>query len=93
MGKERRYIKKSADGRFFLHIEKLEYQIDLHKKTKLWLSSDYLLKESLKDSPISTFHQIEEMIEWNLEKENYEECEKLQNIKRKHFSFPGLKSD
>ena len=58
----KRYIKKSADGRFFLYIEKPEYSIDPDKKTKLWLSSDYLLKESLRDSPISTFHQIEEMI-------------------------------
>ena len=91
MGKGKRYIKKSADGRFFLYVRKPDYDsIDLDKKTKLWLSSEYLLKESLKENPISTFSQIEEMLEWTIEIENYEACEKLQNIKRKHFSFPGL---
>lgn len=90
MEKGKRYIKKSADGRFFLYVRKPDYDpIDLDKKTKLWLSSDYLLKESLKEDPISTLHQIEEMLKWNIEMENYEACGKLQNIKINHFSFSG----
>ena len=54
MGKGKRYIKKSADGRFFLHIEAPEYSIDPEKKSKLWLSSPYLLEESLKQDPKNT---------------------------------------
>jgi hypothetical protein len=92
MDKGKKYIKKSPEGRFFLYTRNSEYSsIDLDKKTKLWLSTDYLLKESIKDNPIYTLNQIEEMIQWNLENENYKECAKLQNLKNKHFGFAGLK--
>lgn len=77
MEKKRRYIKKSADGRFFLCVEKPEYLIDPERKTKLWLSSSYLLEESIKEDPIRTIQILDCLIEWNKSKENFEACSKL----------------
>ena len=77
MGKERRYIKQSADGRFFLHIEKPEYQIDLDKKTKLWTSSDYLFSEALKEDLENTKNTLDVLIRWNEIQQNFEACNKL----------------
>jgi hypothetical protein len=82
MGKGRRYIKKSADGRFFLHIEKPEYQIDLDKKTKLWISSDYLFLEAVKDDVENTRNTLELLIRWNELKQNFEACNKLLILKK-----------
>jgi hypothetical protein len=81
MEKGRRYIKKSADGRFFLYIEKPEYSIDPDKKTKLWLSSSYLLEESLKDDREKTIKILDYLIEWNEKKQNFESCSRLLNLR------------
>jgi hypothetical protein len=77
MGKGRKYIKKSANGRFFLYIEKPEYQIDLDKKTKLWTSSDYLFLESLKEDSESTKKTLDILIQWNEFQQNFEACDRL----------------
>ena len=77
MGKGRRYIKKSSDGRFFLHIEKPEYQIDLDKKTKLWTSSDYLFLEALKEDSENARNTLDVLIGWNESQQNFEACNKL----------------
>lgn len=81
MGKGKRYIKKSADGRFFLHIEEPEYSIDPDKKTKLWLSSPYLLEESLKQDPEVTSKVLDYLIKWNEINQNFETCSRLLRLK------------
>lgn len=81
MEKGRRYIKKSADGRFFLYIEKPEYSIDPEKKTKLWLSSPYLIEESLKEDPDKTLKILDYLIEWNEINQNFESCSKLLSLR------------
>jgi hypothetical protein len=82
MGKGKRYIKKSANGRFFLFVEEQEYIIDHSKKTKLWLSSPYLVQESLKDNPEKTSQIIEDLIKWNERNQDFESCSKLLELKR-----------
>jgi len=77
MGKSKKYIKKSADGRFFLFVDKEEYNIDPEKKTKLWISSEYLFEESIKDNKELTIDTLNFLISWNEEKENFEYCIKL----------------
>jgi len=81
MGKGRRYIKKSANGRFFLHIEEPEYSIDPEKKSKLWLCSPYLLDESLKEDPEKTIKTLDYLIKWNEINNNFEFCSKLLCLK------------
>jgi len=81
MGKGKRYIKKSADGRFFLHIEEPEYSIDPDKKSKLWLSSPYLLEESLKQDPEVTNKVLNYLIKWNEINQNFETCSRLLLLK------------
>jgi hypothetical protein len=77
MEKGKRYIKKSADGRFFLYIEKPVYSIDPDKKTKLWLSSPYLLEESLSEDKDKTIKILDYLIEWNETNQNFESCSRL----------------
>lgn len=77
MEKKRRYIKKSADGRFFLCIQNPEYSIDPLKKTKLWLSCGYLFEESLKDDRQKTIEILNHLIEWNKAEQNFEACSQL----------------
>jgi len=79
----KRYIKKSADGRFFLYIEKPEYSIDPDKKTKLWLSSNYLVEESLKDDREKTIEILEHLIKWNEKNQNFESCSSLLSLRNK----------
>jgi len=81
MGNGRKYIKKSADGRFFLYIEKPEYSIDPEKKTKLWLSCPYLLEESLKEDPQKTIEILDHLIKWNESNQKFENCSKLLKIR------------
>jgi len=81
MGKGKRYIKRSADGRFFLHIEEPEYSIDPDKKSKLWLSSPYLLEESLKQDPGVTTKVLDYLIKWNEINQNFETCSRLLGLK------------
>lgn len=83
MGKGRKYIKKSASGRFFLYVEEEEYLIDPDKKTKLWLASPYLIEESLKEDPCKTLETINYLIEWNEKNENFESCSLLISLKNK----------
>jgi hypothetical protein len=81
MGKVKRYIKKSADGRFFLHIDEPEYSIDPDKKSKLWLSSPYLLEESLKQDLGVTTKLLDYLIKWNEINQNFETCSRLLVLK------------
>lgn len=83
MGKGKRYIKKSADGRFFLYIEKPEYSIDTEKKTKLWLSSDYLFEESLKEDREQTIQTLDYLIQWNESNQNFETCSRLLEMRKR----------
>ena len=83
MGKGKRYIKKSADGRFFLFVEKSDYTIDPEKKTKLWLSSDYLFEESLKEDRELTTKTLDELISWNENQQNFEDCIRLLEYRKK----------
>jgi hypothetical protein len=82
MEKGRKYIKKSADGRFFLHIDKPEYQIDLDRKTKLWTSSDYLFSEAVKEDLEGAKNTLDLLIKWNEIQQNFEECNKLVSLKK-----------
>lgn len=78
MGKPRKYIKRSADGRFFLHIDRPVFpEIDLDKQTKLWTSSNYLFEESIKQDPTKTQKELENMLRWNELNQNYELCKKI----------------
>ena len=81
MGKGRRYIKKSADGRFFLHIEEPEYSIDPERKSKLWLCSPYLLEESLKQDRENTLQTLDYLIKWNEINQNFESCSRLLSLR------------
>jgi hypothetical protein len=81
MGKGKRYIKRSADGRFFLHIEEPEYSIEPIKKSKLWLSSPYLLEESLKQNPENTIATLDYLIKWNEINQNFEICSELLSLR------------
>ena len=83
MGKSKKYIKKSADGRFFLFVEKSEYSIDIEKKTKFWTSSNYLFEESLKENKHGTLEILENLISWNEKEQNFENCSKLLELRRK----------
>jgi hypothetical protein len=87
MRSKKRYLKKSADGRFFLYIKNPTYSpIDLDKKTSLWVSSEYLIRESIKEDPASALDQIEKMIDWNKKNEKYEMCSRLADLKKRYFS-------
>jgi hypothetical protein len=81
MEKKRKYIKKSANGIFFLCIETPEYLIDPGKKTKLWLSSSYLIEESLRDDVNKTIEILNYLIEWNKSIENFEACSRLLHLR------------
>lgn len=91
MGKGKRYIKKSADGRFFLYIEKPEYEIDAEKKAILWLSCPYLLEESLKQDSEKTKETLNNLIEINEINQNFEICSKLLDLKNNIGSFLNQK--
>lgn len=80
MSKKKRYIRKSADGRFFLCIENEREEIDLDKKTKLWLSSDYLFSESARYDIEKTKKILKNMLQWNESKEKFEECQKIKEL-------------
>jgi hypothetical protein len=81
MGKPRKYIKKSADGRFFLCIDRPVFpKIDLDKKTRLWVSSSYLFEESFNQDPASTKEELQKMMEWNEINQNYEFCKKIMEL-------------
>jgi len=80
---KRRFIRRGNDGRYFLIIENFPEEIDIDKKTKLWISSEYLFLESIKDNPKKTEEILSELIKWNLKKENYENCQKLKELFKK----------
>ena len=84
MGKPRKYIKRSADGRFFLHIDRPVFpEIDLDKQTKLWTSSNYLFEESIKQDPTKTQKELENMLRWNELNQNYELCKKIIDLQNR----------
>ncbi len=79
----RRFIRKSANGRFFLFESKEALQkISLENRTKLWLSSDYLFTESILQNKEETKKSLDELIRWNEENQLYENCVKLLKIKK-----------
>jgi len=80
MGKSKklRYKGISPDGNFIIYQKiKEETYFDLNKRTKLWLSSEFLFNESLKKDPEKTKKILNDLIKWNTFRENYEECTKL----------------
>lgn len=82
MEKGRKYIvKKSINGRYFLHIEIPEYNIDQEKKTKLWVSSPFLFLEALDDDPALAIKTLNLLISWNESSQNFEACSKLIKLK------------
>ena len=80
MSKRKRYIKKSADGRFFLCSQITSIKISPDKKTKLWLCSNYLFEESIKQNRAITNQTLYQLLLWNEERENYEECYQLKKL-------------
>jgi hypothetical protein len=86
--KKLRYRGISKDGKFLL-FETQQPQIteDLDKRTKLWLSSDYLFKESLFKDARETKKIISFLLEWNVNQETYENCEKLLVLLKKCETF------
>jgi len=86
--KKLRYKGISKDGRFLL-FEKQQPQIteDLDRKTKLWLSSNYLFEESLFKDPKETKEFISLLLNWNIGQENYENCKKLSVLLEKCETF------
>lgn len=75
MDRVRKYIKRSPDGRFILYKSNPEsYNIDLEKKTKLWISSNYLYNELYLDNPDNAKKELEELIRHNENKQNFENC-------------------
>lgn len=91
MYKKRKYIKKSADGRFFLCTEDEKEKIDLDKKTKLWISSEYLFIESIKQDIEKTKRILKKMLYWNESMERFEECEKIKQLINKVTSEQQIK--
>jgi hypothetical protein len=90
MGKPRKYIKKSADGRFFLFVDRPIFpEIDLNKKTKLWISSPYLFEESIKEDPQNTKKQLENMLKWNESQQNYEVCKRIIEMQKRFETSMG----
>jgi len=83
MAKSKKYIKRSADGRFFLFIEKSDYSIDPENKTKLWISSSYLFDESVKENKQEAMRTLDNLISWNEENENFENCSKLLELRQR----------
>ena len=79
----RKFIRKSAFGRFFLFESKESIQkISLENKTKLWLSSDYLFTESILQNKEETKKILDELIIWNEKNQFYENCVKLLKIQK-----------
>lgn len=63
-----------------------ECEISQEKRTKLWLSSPYLIIESmLNEGPEKTYKIIQKLITFNEDKERYEECQELLNIQEKYL--------
>jgi hypothetical protein len=85
MNRIRKFIKRSPNGGFFLHIEKDLHLVNLIQKTKLWLSSDYLIQEAIKEDPIKAKETIQSLIDWNNREEKYEECDKLIQMQKKYI--------
>jgi hypothetical protein len=80
---KKKYIKRGKDGRYYLIIQNVHEEIDVEKKTKLWISSDYLFLESIKENPKKTEEILSELIKWNVKNENYENCQKLKELFKK----------
>jgi len=81
MEKRKTYLKRSADGRFFLFKKNPKsYDINLEKKTKLWLSSDFLYKSLVEENKSNAEKEITALIEWNQGKEKYDDCKKLHEL-------------
>lgn len=83
----RRYLKRTNNGYFRLHVDREEPEKSFDKKTKLWISSDYLISESIKENPAGAKKTLQQLIAWNRDKENYEACQKLLDIEKKYINF------
>lgn len=83
MERGKRYIiKRSATGRYFLHIEIPEYDINQERKTKLWVSSPFLFSEALDDDPDLAEKTLDDLISWNENQQDFESCSKLLLLKK-----------
>lgn len=94
MGKNKklRYKGISKDRRFIIFEKpKPEITEDLDKRTKLWISSDYLFEESLLKDPTSTKEFISLLLDWNIDQEKYENCKKLSVLLKKCETFVSSK--
>lgn len=81
MERRKTYLKRSADGRFFLFKRNPKsYNISLDNKTKLWLSSDFLYKSLVDENKINAEEEITNLIKWNEVMENYDSCKRLNEL-------------
>lgn len=89
MGKSKKLKYKgiSKDGKFILYQKIKEEILDHNKRTKLWLSSEFLFNESLKKDPKKTKKILKDLIDWNISQENYEICNKLSFLLKKCETF------
>jgi hypothetical protein len=76
--KKLRYKGLSEGGNFILcQKTKKNIPLDEEKRTKLWISSEFLFIESLEKNPEKTKKILIDLIKWNTLQENYEACNKL----------------
>lgn len=81
MERKKTYLKRSADGRFFLFKRNPKsYDIGPDNKTKLWLSSDFLYSSLVKENKDKAEEEIQNLIKWNEVMENYDNCKKLNEL-------------
>lgn len=83
MKNRKKYIFKSIslDKKYAVFKSVLNWeQEDLEKKTKLWISSDYLFNESILKNPEKTKKTIDSLLRWNTLNEKYENCRKLSEM-------------
>ena len=66
-----------------MFIEKSDYSIDPENKTKLWISSSYLFDESVKENRQEAMRTLDNLISWNEENENFENCSKLLELRQR----------
>ena len=79
--KSRKILRRSSRGGFSLFVDSAQIRnIDLDKKTKLWLSSPFLLEESFTENPERAEKTVHDLLSWNEKQERYRECERLSEM-------------
>ncbi len=77
----RRILKKNKNGMFFLYkSEHKSHKIDLDKKTKLWISSNFLFKELYYENKEKAKNELKELIRHNENIQNFENCLNLKKL-------------